>query len=190
VPSNTNFNNGQYDVMIIGDSHALNWKLEEISGMKCVNLGAHGETTQQLAYRASHQFINSPKFLIIITGANDARCVLSFPQSKDRIVDKAFSNIQEIIQRFDDKCEIIVLTIPPVFKLPLKYHLFSVDESKRALEELNSKIRKIKIDNVTILDANTILSRIGKDLSTDGIHLNKKAYEILEAHLKQHINSN
>lgn len=171
----------EHKVVIFGDSHALNWGLKTVNGMKCMNMGVDGQTTRQLLIRSSYQLRQHPKYIILFAGANDARCVLTLPKFRDRIVNAAFNNLTTIIKKYDNST-IFVFTIPPIFKLPYKYYFFSFNHFENAIKDLNSRIAEINYRNVIILDAYRYLSEHPhkNNLSTDGIHLNEAGYKILE----------
>lgn len=181
-------NGTEHNIVIFGDSHALNWKVKTINGMKCVNMGVDGQTTHQLLLRSYYQLRLNPKYIILFAGANDARCVLTLPNLKDRIVDAALLNITAMIRKYD-RSKIIIFTVPPIFKLPFKYYFFSYKFYKKAIEDLNSKILNINYSHATILDAYSFLSEHPQknSLSTDGIHLNEAGYKTLKEQLIKEI---
>ena len=186
-----NFDNKMYDIVIFGDSHASNWRINEINGMKCLNLGVSGQTTRQLLIRSDYELKKAPGYMILLAGANDARCVLTSPGLRDEIVNNAYLNITAIIKKYAES-RIIVLTIPPVFKMPWKYYFFNAAHYRSAIKEINLKILETDCSHVTIFDAHKLLSKHSRktDLTTDGIHINNRGYSILTENISKHVKSN
>ena len=71
-----------HDVVIYGDSHASNWNINKIDGLRCLNMGVSGQTTQQLLIRSDYELTKNPMYIVLFAGANDAKSVLTFPKLK------------------------------------------------------------------------------------------------------------
>ena len=177
--------NGYHDIVIIGDSHARNWDYDH---NRVLNLGIPSQTSVQISHRslAYHDSING-KLLIIIAGGNDIKSISTNPSRKDEIVKNCLIALESIVNNHLSSFDSIVLvTVPPIFRIPWKYKTLHSPSIDQAHSEINTGIRQLaKQYNIILLDASAILdSRMkSEDLSTDGIHLNKKAYEYLQGEL-------
>lgn len=183
LDDNNKYNNS-YDIVILGDSLGAGWKFS--GNYSTLNLGIGGQTTSQVKYRSD--LIEGKikgDILIIIAGGNDIKCIPTNYHRKDQILDQAAYNIKEIVRNHqNDFNSIVLVTIPPMFRIPFYLkHLKRTKIFSASIIELNDKIRNLAAEmDVELLDAFTILSEKKNDenLTTDGAHLNKRAYQYLE----------
>ena len=177
--------NGSHEVVIIGDSHARNW---DYNHDQVLNFGIPGQTSVQISHRSlAYRDSLKGKLLIIIGGGNDIKSLSTNPGRKDEVVRNCLAALESTVNNHLSSFEsIVILTVPPVFKIPWKYRTLHSPLIDQAHSEINTGIRQLaKQYNIILLDASAILdSRMkSEDLSTDGIHLNKKAYEYLQGEL-------
>jgi lysophospholipase L1-like esterase len=184
--NNIKINSSPYNFVIIGDSHAQNWNLGESGDL---NLGIASQTSSQIKLRSdicSNQLFG--RTIVVIAGGNDIKSISTNKNRKDQIVNICLKNIKGIINNHKDKFEeTFLLTIPPVFKIPLEYRTLHSKEIDEAHVEINNGIRKIaKECNVKLLDCYEILLPLLKKekLSNDGIHMNELAYRILSEEIR------
>ena len=172
-----------YDWTLLGDSHTYYWKMNQ---QNVLNLGIGGQTSGQILVRSLlMQNQLKGKNLILSIGANDVKSIATNPERKQEIIENCITNIQEIVSVLKPKFEkIYIITIPPDFDVSWQQRLFNYQETVVAKDELNARIKTIaKKNNLVLIDTFTILK--GKDkMSEDGVHMNQKAYEILNRHLK------
>ncbi len=177
--------NGSHEVVIIGDSHARNW---DYNHDRVLNLGIPGQTSVQISHRSlAYRDSLKGKLLIIIGGGNDIKSVSTNPGLKDEIVRNCLAALESTVNNHLPSFEsIAILTVPPVFKIPWKYRTLHSPAIDQAHSEINTGIRLLaKQYNIILLDAYAILEpqMESKDLSPDGIHLNKQAYACLQVEL-------
>ena len=176
---------GFHEVVLLGDSHARHWDFQSASKL---NLGISSQTSVQIEMRSRSYAGNiQGKRLIVIAGANDLKSVMTNMNRKDKIVQNCLNSIRMIVEHHESSFqEIVLVTIPPIFSVPLEYRLLyskAVDEVHKAF---NDGIREIAEEkSLTLLDAYEILSAHMEEekLSSDGIHLNRLAYSYLEKEL-------
>lgn len=172
-----------YDWTLLGDSHTYYWKMNQ---QNVLNLGIGGQTSGQILVRSLlMQNQLKGKNLILSIGANDVKSIATNPERKQEIIENCITNIQEIVSVLKPKFEkIYIITIPPDFDVSWQQRLFNYQETVVAKDELNARIKTLaQKNNLVLIDTFTILK--GKDkMSEDGVHMNQKAYEILNRHLK------
>ena len=172
-----------YDWTLLGDSHTYYWKMNQ---QNVLNLGIGGQTSGQILVRSLlMQNQLKGKNLILSIGANDVKSIATNPERKQEIIENCITNIQEIVSVLKPKFEkIYIITIPPDFDVSWQQRLINYQETVVAKDELNARIKTLaQKNNLVLIDTFTILK--GKDkMSEDGVHMNQKAYEILNRHLK------
>jgi len=172
-------------LVLLGDSHAANWIA---SGDDVLNLGIGAQTSAQIRLRSDAVRARlSGRRLIVMAGGNDLKSISTNLQRKNAIVSNCLDALDAVLSNHMERFEEIVLvTIPPVFSMPVRYRLLHSDLIVQAHREINRGIHRLAVKRgVRLLDAYRILT--GKmeieTLSTDGIHLNTAAYRYLEAAL-------
>jgi lysophospholipase L1-like esterase len=129
--------------------------------------------------------------LIIIGGGNDIKSVSTNPSRKDEIVKNCLTALESIVNNHFASFESIALvTVPPASRIPWRYRTLHSPAIDQAQSQINTGIRQLaKQYNIILLDAYTILDprMQSEDLSTDGIHLNKQAYEYLQGELSMRL---
>lgn len=176
----------QYNLVLLGDSHAQYWKIDE---KDILNLGITGQTSQQIKYRYDliKNQIKGGESLILSIGANDIKSIATNPTEKEDIVNRCVTSIQYLIADNKDKFKnIYIITIPPDFDVSFPFQWIYYQETVDAKTMLNAKIRKLAEENQLILiDAYQVFkNKLGKEYSTDGVHMNEKAYYILNQSIK------
>jgi lysophospholipase L1-like esterase len=175
---------GEYSTVVIGDSHAENWMMQK---PRFLNLGIGGQTSSQVCIRSEYyKNILKGDTLIILVGANDLKCV-SVGTGIDDLMRTYFENLNAITSNLKPNFrEIIISTIPPVFRVPPERAFLYGSKYNEGLKRINSEIRTYcKNNHLRLLDTYTIVSEaMGKEkISIDGIHLIPKAYELLQQNL-------
>ena len=136
-----------------------------------------------MAYRDSLK----GKLLIIIGGGNDIKSLSTNPGRKDEIVRNCLAALESTVNNHLPSFEsIVILTVPPVFRMPWKYRILHSPIIDEAHKQINIGIRLLaKQKNIILLDAYAILEpqMESEDFLPDGIHLNKQAYENLKGEL-------
>ncbi|MBF0196491.1 MAG: SGNH/GDSL hydrolase family protein [Planctomycetes bacterium] len=180
---------GKHRFLVYGSSHAQNWKSFPYEH---VNLGVGGQTSAQLSIRQHYQFDNfHADYSVIFAGGNDCKAVAFAPSLKDKVIESTVANIQKMISDMPSD-KVIMSTIPPVFKAPLRYLAVDMAEAQDAIEQINERMRSMASANVLILDSHKIfLDQYNlSNFSTDGIHMNSQGYELLNEELAKLIKRN
>ena len=179
---------GYKSVVILGASHARNWNYQADD---VLNLGIPAQTSSQIRLRSdSYRDTLSGKRLIVVASSNDIKSIMTNTDRKDQVVKNCLQSLEAMVLNhqasFD---EIILVTIPPIFSMPFKYRLLLASQVLyKAHDEINQGIRQLAVKHgVKLLDAYKILHEKmrNKNLSKDGIHLNRAAYQYLEAALNE-----
>ena len=177
------FQQNHYRIVLIGDSNAYYWKSADEN---VLNLGISSQTSTQIRLRSkSYKGKIRGDKLIIIAGGNDIRSILTNYDRKEYIVSECMKNIQSIVvNHSNDFTEIYIMTIPPVFKIPMRFRTLYRKEIDECILDLNDKIRRLckDMEAVKLLDSFSILNtrKAREKLTFDGIHLNERAYSYLE----------
>jgi len=169
---------GDYEFVIFGDSHADNWKNFPYQN---INLGIGGQTSAQMLLRVKNQLSECKiKHTVVFCGGNDLKLVAISPVLNEKVLNQYKANVLKILHDLPSE-NIILVTIPPVFKKPLKYYVLDLETSSKVAVEMNHFLKSLKSERVYVLDADKIFSE-QEDLSSyssDGIHMNEKAYTLL-----------
>ena len=176
---------GNFDIVILGDSHARNWEIDRDGGL---NLGIPSQTSQQICMRSNLYKDNiSGKILIVFAGGNDLKSISTNVVRKNAIVKNCILSIKKIVKNHKEKFENIVLvTIPPAFNIPIEYRIIYSKIIDEAHLEINNGIKKIGLEEkCTVIDAYEIIRKKMSEeiLFTDGIHMNQNAYDYLNKKL-------
>lgn len=176
--------NGEYSTVVIGDSHAENWVMRK---PRFLNLGIGGQTSSQVCVRTEYyKNVLKGGTLIILVGANDLKCV-SVGISIDDLMRTYFENLNSIVKNLKPNFkEIIISTIPPVFRVPPERAFLYGSKYENGLKKMNREIMAYcKNNHFRLLDTYTIVSEAirKENISMDGIHLNPKAYELLQRNI-------
>ena len=172
-----------YDWILLGDSHCQNWKIKD---KKVLNLGISGQTSAQIKIRSILLKDElKGRNLILAIGANDIKSIATNPENSNLIINNCIQNMQEIIMQWKGNfANIYILTVPPDFNVGIQQRLFNYQETCDAKIIVNNRIRNLaKTNNIKLIDTFHIFQdKI--NLSDDGIHMNEKAYNILNSYLK------
>ena len=177
-----------WDVVLLGDSHAKNWRYPGNS----LNLGIPSQTSSQIKLRSdAYKSHLQGNLLIIIAGANDLNCITTNRARKEEIVKNCLSCLSAVIDNHRDNFrDICISTVVPEFRPQFEYRFLHCKEMDEALDEMNTGIRSLaKGKGIRLLDSYAILEpRMNtEDLSSDGIHLNQKAYEYLYSEMDKQV---
>ncbi len=164
------------DVVFLGDSLLARAQWERLfPAKKIINLGVDGSTTKDVLLRMDKVIELHPKNVVLLVGVNDLN--LYTPQ------EEVFANYVQILEKLKHHGIHVII-------LPLLY---------TQMNSLNTKIRIFnqfieehvkENDGFELMDLNEIMSehRILKEcFTTDGLHLNTPAYEVISKKLETHI---
>lgn len=183
-------------VVFFGDSRAAQWSAPQIEGFTFINRGIGNQTSTQVLLRyEEHVQPLKPKIVIIQVCINDLKTLPLFAGRETEIIENCKANIQEIIKKsLSLKSTVILTTIFPTSgDVPLTRRPVWSDDIYLAIEEVNSFILNMHMENVIVFDAASILSdsdgNTKEEYVFDLLHLNNNGYNALNLELSKILES-
>ncbi len=178
---NINSSNQKKDIIVfMGDSITESWdKLDSsfFNGKPYINRGISGQTTPQMLLRFRQDVVNlNPKVVLILAGTNDIA-----GNTGASTLDMILNNIISMTQLAkSNNIEVILCSVLPVLDYPWKHGLNPAEK----IDSLNQMIKKYSNENnIIYLDYYSSMVNEHKGLNSqytyDGVHPNKKGYEIM-----------
>jgi lysophospholipase L1-like esterase len=174
------------NVVFFGDSRAEQWVPPAgLSKVRVVNRGIGNQTTTQVLGRFSEQVAPlKPEVLVLQVGVNDLKTIPLFPAQKAEIVRTCKGNIAQLVKAGTDSgARVIVTTIFPLGKVPLERKPFWSDDVAAAIVEVNTFIKTLAGESVTVFDATPVLANaegiVDAKYSRDLLHLRPEGYAAL-----------
>lgn len=177
-------------IVFFGDSRALSWPAPELQGLEFINRGIGDQTSEQIRLRyTAHVQPLKADLLILQLGVNDLKNIPMFPEKRTAIVEQLKRNLQWIVQQAHaDGSRVLITTIFPLGKVPLKRRLVWSDQVAPAIREVNKFIPSLAGEGVQVLDAFSVLQGeadlIQAQYSRDLLHLNTEGYSALNVALQ------
>jgi lysophospholipase L1-like esterase len=167
-------------VVFLGDSITDGWKLEQsFPGKPYVNRGIGGQTTPQMLARFYRDVINiRPTAVVILAGTNDIARNTG-PQTVDMIQDN-FRAMVELAQAHDIR--IILCSVTPISdyaqnKQSTQRPLSDILLLNKWLKEYAEGIHATYVDYFPAMADDA--GFLKKEISDDGLHPNRKGYDIM-----------
>jgi lysophospholipase L1-like esterase len=163
------------DIVMLGDSLTARGEWDVILyPKKVINLGHDADTTSDILNRLDLAIEVHSKSIYLMIGINDMNSYKS--------LDKIFENYIEILNR---------LKIESTSKVFVQSVLYTqMNSFNKKVKEINSKLKDYCYDNnLTYIDLNEKLSRdevLLNIYTTDGLHLNMKAYVTWASELRNY----
>ena len=176
----TNAKTNENRVVFMGNSITIGWshhQPEFFEGKPYVNRGISGQTTPQMLVRFRQDVIDlNPKVVVILAGTNDIAGNTG-PSSLEMIADNLMS-MAELAEANDIK--VVLCSVLPAFDYPWRKGL-KPNEKIPAVNNMIEAYAKRKgcvyLDYFSAMtDGNNGLRQ---DLGSDGVHPNKKGYELM-----------
>lgn len=180
-------------IIMFGDSRIYQWNpLPDISGCEFINRGIPGDTTSLSVLRVERDILSlKPDIVIIEIGVNDCNGIGTLPELNEFIISNCKKNINEIIYRLKKKnIKTILLSVFPVGSVCLHQLPFWSERTRDAIKEINRYIFKYDSDLIKTINCDTIFlenEKIKKEYANDMLHLNQKAYILLNNHIKPYL---
>ncbi|MEO6882841.1 MAG: GDSL-type esterase/lipase family protein [Bacteroidia bacterium] len=174
-----------HSTVFFGDSMTENFKyLPDTSSV--VNMGISGDFTEGLIKRIDNVIRFQPDKLFIMIGINDI--VEKVPLSE---IENNYIKILDLLKTDCPQTKIFIQSTLPTFGL--KSLLSSSKIINLKVEKLNTfLLLESKKRNITLINLYpffvTSNNELNPDLTTDGVHLNKKGYEIWLTQIKPYFN--
>jgi len=163
--------------MVLGDSLSLWFPTERLpQGRVWLNQGISGDTTGGILRRLSSLNGTRPRVIYVMAGVNDLKNGAS-----DHTILQNLRQIVMQLRRDQPQAQIVMQSILPTRSLPV---------SGGRIAQLNQQLQAIALQNgayyldvyAAMADANGYLQPA---LTTDGLHLNAKGYEVWQSVLSQ-----
>lgn len=172
LPSDTS------DIVFVGNSLVEVFPVTEIFGPHVKNRGIGSNLTAHILDRIGPISQRHPKKIFIEMGVNDLQA--------GRSVDSMLLNYSKVIQaikHLSPTTEIIIQSLTPTSQ---EYALLNdqIVLSNERLKEICSKVDIIYIDLYKPMEAN---GQLDNTLTSDGLHLNAKGYEIWEKKIEKYL---
>lgn len=169
--------------VFFGDSLTHRYDLKKyFEGLPIVNSGVDGyKTTDLLDHMDDMLYEYNPSKVFILIGTNDIQIDTS---TKDIV-----NNIKKIVEGIEENREHAKIYIESLY--PVQSDLIK-DRPNSKIREINDKLKKYcQEKNITYIDLYSVLAEDNNDLkreySDDGLHMNKKSYEVITKELKKYI---
>ena len=172
---------GKERIVFMGDSITEEWgrfSPDFFQPTHYINRGIGGQTTPQMLLRFKQDVINlNPTIVFILAGTNDIAGNTG-PSNLDMITNNIFS-MAELSINYNIK--VVLSSILPVDKYPWADHINEVPETiskiNQQLKSFSQKHSTIYIDYYCFMVGEN--RGLKKEYTTDGVHLNKKGYEVM-----------
>ncbi len=164
------------EVVMLGDSITArgDWK-KLLNNNFIINLGIDGDNTLGVLNRVNRAIALEPKIICLMIGINDL--CLSVP------LEKIFENYKNILEKIIQKKIKVLVQSVLITQMP------AVNKKVLALNEMIKEYCETK--NIEMIDFNNAFSNekglLKEDLTTDGLHLGQKAYNVWAYKLKNSI---
>jgi lysophospholipase L1-like esterase len=172
--------NGEKRVVFMGNSITEGWirtSPEFFAGKPYVNRGISGQTTPQMLVRFRPDVINlKPALVVILAGTNDIAGNTG-PSTLEMIMDNLISMCE--LAKINN-IKVVLSSVLPAFDYPWKPGMQPVEK----IAALNAMIKKYADQNgIVYLDYYSAMADerkgLPKELSGDGVHPNKKGYDVM-----------
>lgn len=163
--------------VVLGDSLSLWFPSERLPQSRVwLNQGISGDTTSGILRRLSGFARTRPQIVYVMAGVNDLKNGAS-----DRTILQNLQQIMRQLRQQHPQTQIVMQSILPTRSLPV---------SSQRMTNLNQQLKAIAAQNGayyldvygSMADGNGYLR---PDLTTDGLHLNAKGYEVWQSVLSQ-----
>jgi len=189
---NNTFNNeliNPESIVFVGDSHIQLFETESyFPNSKTINRGILGDDIIGLTNRIESILLKNPKLLVLEIGTNDL---------KDHSSSEIFELYKKLLATIQLKKTKVIVTA--LFPLAENNYLTLRERQLQKCNDLNLKIKEIndllldycKVKNIKFVNINPEFfnnkSGLAHFLNNDGLHLNKKGYQLWASALSKEI---
>lgn len=171
-------------IVFLGDSITDEGEWVELLGnSNIVNRGISGDTTRRILNRLDAIVNTKPKQIFIMVGIND---FMNEKKSIEEVLSQ-YKNILEELQAQIPQTQVFIQSV-----LPINNKLTYIYEDNNKVIKLNSKLQKLAAEfNYQYIDVFSFLvdaeNQLDARYTTDGLHLNGKAYLIWKDVVKKYV---
>ena len=166
--------------------------MQPCEGIRFLNHGVGNQTTAQVVLRMDRALAEDDAGAYLIeAGINDLKVIPMMPEKRVEITRGCIANLREIATRLASSGKpVIVATIFPCGEVPVARRLWWSADVDAAVADVNRAILAMDgKDGIGVFDAHGILAgpdgRARKEYQTDQLHLNARAYRVLNGELLQ-----
>jgi lysophospholipase L1-like esterase len=162
-------------IIFLGDSITDEGEWTELlQNPNIQNRGISGDTTERILRRLNGIIKNNPQQIFIMVGINDLHML-------HKSVEVTLEGYKEIITKFQEQLPNTKIFIQSVLPVNNNIYLYWTDNQK--IIELNNQLKKLaEQHNYKYIDIHSQLldqqGQLDEELTSDGLHLNGKAYLI------------
>jgi lysophospholipase L1-like esterase len=173
---------GEGRVVFLGDSITDGWRLDEyFAGKPYINRGISGQTTSQMLVRFRQDVIDlQPKVVVILAGTNDIAGNTGAISNED--IEGNFASLADLARAHGIR--VAFASILPVSNYTPRSQEFFASRPAARILALNRWLREycdaqhlVYLDYFSAVVDDTGMLR--RDLAEDGLHPNRKGYELL-----------
>lgn len=184
-------------LLFVGDSRASMWDSAALKkSFDVVNLAHGGQTSSQVLFQLLTQKLPDCDWVVIQVGINDLHPLGGLPGIKTDIISKLKSNLTKICKLFmDQNKKIVLITLFPPSEVPYHRQIFWDSNMNQILQKINHYIALLcRQQSIYLLDAYDLMANANGKLTSIYrdqdffLHVNKKAYRILNEKLIMIIN--
>lgn len=182
-------NLGQVDVVFLGDSNTQLFPIHEyFKDFTCANRGIQGDLSVGINITMEERVCKlQPKVLYLMIGGND----IAYWGYNDDITIQNIHDGLNYVRQLNKGCKIILCSVAPCCYYQAKHIVNdqNIYRPKHRILELNQKIKQYAEahDDITFFDLHALVcdenNSLPLDYTIDGLHLSKKAYDIIAAAL-------
>ena len=188
IPSLSKNDTGKPVVLFYGDSRAAQWPFPNTDNYRFINLGIAYQTTAQIYRRSFFQekLLEKADIIVIQMGINDLKNIAIFPSRQEQIVQNCQNNIKLLTDKLGKMQKHVILsTIFPTGKPGFLRQFFWSEKVTSACKEVNSFIRSLAGNNITILDAfsSVNIDHFNAVYAKNLLHLNLTGYKTVNLEL-------
>lgn len=168
------------ELLLLGDSMIAYYPVKRLfRGRHVINQGIPGDTTEGVLNRLEQVVRLTPKQVVLHAGTNDFVLL----EDDAMAICERIITIKEGLEKAIPKVRVLVVSVLPIHPGMLKTALFVRDNAK--LTGLNQWLESHLQKKQFVDLAKHVIKEgvLNPDLTTDGIHLNEKGYEIYHRHL-------
>jgi lysophospholipase L1-like esterase len=175
---------GERRIVFMGNSIFEHWQTFDSAYFEerpIVNRGIGGQTSPQMLVRFRADVIDlKPYAVFIMAGTNDI-AENTGPTTVKMILDNIFSMVQ--LARSND-IKVVLCSVLPTRQFPWNLYIEPTEKIRRLNIALGNYAR---VNNIPYIDFYNVMKNerdgLRKEYTYDGVHPNKKGYEIMQKHL-------
>ncbi|MFS0780692.1 GDSL-type esterase/lipase family protein [Bacillus sp. 1P06AnD] len=179
----------QKKIVFLGDSHTnyFEWG-EYFNGKSIANRGVAMDTTSNMVKRLNGVNELQPEKIFIMAGINDLQQGV-----KEKTVLLHYKTIIDSLLKENPQAHIYIQSTMQVNVKKYKEHFYKdASNLNEMVPRLNKQLKSLEGPQITYIDINRKVSgdnQLNPELTVDGLHLNKKGYQIWVDAIESYVSS-